>query len=369
MLSPSLAQEIARETSEVIGFNVVITDEAGTVLGSGDPARIGTFHEASVEVARTGAAATHTAAQARLLAGVKPGMTLPIAVDGRVVGTVGITGTPATVRPFGLVVRRQTEILLRESQAIRSRLLREKAVADLLDDLTHYDPASLEPEVLVDAAAELGYDLLLPRVAVLVAITAPASPPRTTVTGVLREAFPAQQDVIGGVGPTRFVVLHRTDDNVLDTCRRAAAALRDNHAVTARFAVGAPATDVLALHESIHDARSALRAGDATVSDIADLRLPVLLANVDHHARSRFTDQLLGPLRAASDWPTLRATVLAWCEHGGNLVHTARALHIHRNTVIYRLDRLTRLTGRDIRDHRYAIALYVACLASGWSST
>ncbi|WP_291416447.1 helix-turn-helix domain-containing protein [Actinophytocola sp.] len=59
----------------------------------------------------------------------------------------------------------------------------------------------------------------------------------------------------------------------------------------------------------------------------------------------------------------LRATVIAWCESGSHLVRTARAPHVHRNAVIYRLDRISRLTGRDIRAHRYAIALYVACLA------
>ncbi|MGI3202088.1 sugar diacid recognition domain-containing protein [Streptomyces sp. GLT-R25] len=53
MLSPSLAQEIAGDTSAVIGFNVLITDADGMVIGSGDTHRVGTFHEASVEVIRT----------------------------------------------------------------------------------------------------------------------------------------------------------------------------------------------------------------------------------------------------------------------------------------------------------------------------
>lgn len=310
--------------------------------------------------------ATHTAAQARRLTGVKPGMTLPIAVDGQVVGTVGITGAPAAVRPFGLVVRRQTEILLRESQALRSHLLREKAIADLLDDLTRYDPASLEPEVLTEAAAELGYDLHVPRVAVLVDIAAPATPPRSTVAGVLRTAFPGPQDVLGGAGAARLLALPRIDGDVrgvLDACRRAASTLHNGHDIAARFGVGAPAAGVLALHESIQDARGAIRHGDGPVSEIADLRLPVLLSGLEHHARIRYVGQLLDPLRTEHDWPALRDTVLAWCENSCNLVRTARALHVHRNTVIYRLDRLTRLTGRDIRDHRYAIALYVACLA------
>src|SRR5262245_14525198 len=115
VLTPALAQEIAGSTTEIIGFNVLITDRDGTVIGSGDRNRVGTFHEASVEVMRTRRAATHSAAQARALRGVRPGITLPIVLGETALGTVGITGSPGQVRRFGLVVQRQTEILLQES--------------------------------------------------------------------------------------------------------------------------------------------------------------------------------------------------------------------------------------------------------------
>ncbi|MFF4017102.1 helix-turn-helix domain-containing protein [Streptomyces sp. NPDC001843] len=39
------------------------------------------------------------------------------------------------------------------------------------------------------------------------------------------------------------------------------------------------------------------------------------------------------------------------------------ALDIHRNTVVYRMNKIERLTGRPLRDHRTTMALYLACLA------
>jgi carbohydrate diacid regulator len=71
-----------------------------------------------------------------------------------------------------------------------------------------------------------------------------------------------------------------------------------------------------------------------------------------------------GPLVTQPDWPDLRATLIAWSESGFNLVRTAQALHIHRNTLIYRLEKVERLTGRPWRDHRSSLTLYLACLAS-----
>jgi carbohydrate diacid regulator len=58
----------------------------------------------------------------------------------------------------------------------------------------------------------------------------------------------------------------------------------------------------------------------------------------------------------------LKQTLVAWCECGFNLVTTAQRLAIHRNTVIYRLDKISRLTARDVREPEVALALYLACL-------
>jgi carbohydrate diacid regulator len=64
----------------------------------------------------------------------------------------------------------------------------------------------------------------------------------------------------------------------------------------------------------------------------------------------------------------LRETLVAWCECGFNLVMTAQRLAIHRNTVIYRLDKISRLTARDAREPEVAIAIYLACvLGDGFS--
>lgn len=360
MLTPSLAQEIARETSEISGFNVVITGKDGIIIGSGDPRRIGTFHEASVEVARTQRPAAHDAAAARLLTGVRPGITLPIMLDDEAIGTVGITGSPSVVRRFGLLVKNQTEILLRESRTLRSRIIREKAVADLLRDIAHYDPDVLEPEVLAGAATDLGFDLAAPRVAAVAEIGEPDR--QAASLRILRGIFRDAQDIIGATGPSRLVVLHRAATGTLDLCRSAAEQLVD-----VRFGVGPLATTVPQLCSSYSDAMTAARlgarlGGRERVHHIADFRLHELLAAAGSRTRARYRAELLGGLRDQPDWPALRATALAWCDSGFHLVNAAKALHIHRNTLIYRLGKIERITGRNPREYRFAVALYVAAL-------
>jgi carbohydrate diacid regulator len=318
VLSASLAQEIARDISAVIGFNVLITDGEGMVIGSGDVGRVGSFHEASVEVMATQELATHTSSQAKALRGVKPGITLPLVIDGQAVGTVGITGAPDRVRRFGLVVRRQTEILLQESAQLRSRLLRERALEDLLRDIASYDAELVEPDQVRLRATELGYDLTVQRVVVVLDVTVPSgsrhrpsqdlSVLRSELLRTIREVLADPQDVVAGMASGRFAVLHRVaqrqtpheEQAVTAACHRVVDVIGLRHELVARVAVSDVATSVAGLHDAYQDASDALRLGalvakDMPVHTISDLRIQQILAAVGHRSRAHLVDLVVGP--------------------------------------------------------------------------
>ena len=372
MLSGSLAQQIARDTSDVIGYNVLITDDAGLVIGSGDTSRLGSFHEASVEVLRSREPAWHTAAQAQELRGVKPGMTLPILIDGEAVGTVGITGSPRQVRRFGLVVRRQTEILLQESLELRSRLLRERALEELVRDIGAFDADVLDPDFLVARAAELGYDLTVPRTVLIVDVDEPepsdVATLRPELLRTLRDAL-GPKALVATMTSGRLAalpVIAGRSASQLATMAVDAVARRNEW--RCRVAVGGTGTGATALHDAYADALDALRLGPrispgSTTYLIDELRGHQVMASVGVRARARLMKVVAGPLVAQPDWCDLRATLIAWCESGFNLVRTAETLHIHRNTLIYRLQKIERLTATPWRDHRASLTLYLACLA------
>ena len=65
ILTPALAQEIAGDTSTIIGLNIIITDAGGIVLGSGDRTRVGSFHEASLSVVEHRREESHTTRKKR----------------------------------------------------------------------------------------------------------------------------------------------------------------------------------------------------------------------------------------------------------------------------------------------------------------
>jgi DNA-binding PucR family transcriptional regulator len=60
---------------------------------------------------------------------------------------------------------------------------------------------------------------------------------------------------------------------------------------------------------------------------------------------------------------TLLATLRTLLAHDGSPTHAAAELYCHRNTVIYRMKQIERLTGRDLADPRDKMLLWLAVTA------
>ena len=75
-----------------------------------------------------------------------------------------------------------------------------------------------------------------------------------------------------------------------------------------------------------------------------------------------FTDQVIGPLAQYDQQrnSNLVKTIAAYFNHHGNISQTAESLFIHRNTLLYRLERIQELTGQDLDQSNMRLALHLA---------
>jgi DNA-binding PucR family transcriptional regulator len=81
------------------------------------------------------------------------------------------------------------------------------------------------------------------------------------------------------------------------------------------------------------------------VLHVADLAAETALA-LQPRLAALLRDTLLPALRPADEFHReLASTALAYLDHGQRLDRTAQALHVHPNTVRYRLRRLQEITG------------------------
>ncbi len=97
---------------------------------------------------------------------------------------------------------------------------------------------------------------------------------------------------------------------------------------------------------------------------LEEVRVLMLLFREGREADVRdFVDARLGPLVSRSGGAELVSTLRAWLDSSASPGRTAAALHVHVNTVYYRLERLRELLGKDFDEPQRALDLRVALLA------
>jgi DNA-binding PucR family transcriptional regulator len=115
-------------------------------------------------------------------------------------------------------------------------------------------------------------------------------------------------------------------------------------------------TAIDALAGALEEARFAhrvARAGSTPVSVVTSDEVAshvLLLATVPDDVRRTYTQRVLGPVlehdrRTRAD---LIATLQEFLACSGSWSRTAESLHLHVNTVRYRIERVEQLTGRDL---------------------
>ena len=388
-----LAQEIARSISEIIGYNILITDEFGIIIGcSDDLTRLDTLHGASLEVIKSGKPKFHNIIEALRL-GVKPGYTAPILLAKTVVGTVGIRGEPEDVGKFISIVKKQVEILLRQEIMLKSSLLRERALQNLIQEISVFDPDTNDESLLLIRGQELGYNLTRQYIAIVIDLyqfsnltqeiyqhsSVEDSPEmiiqlmKIRVENLIKNAFNSTEDIATSMANDKFVVLHailqkKSENEIISQVKKKCSELEVNLQkldTRSTMGIGSVSGNISQLRNSYRDAWRALTIGKRInglpmIFSINDLHLEELLSSVNINISRKYVLNILHKLHEQSDWDELSRTICIWCESGFSPIKTSKNLNIHKNTLFYRLTKIEQICGFNLRNFRESITLYLA---------
>lgn len=170
MIEPELARKFLEQVTNYTEYNINIMDESGVIIASRDADRIGTYHEVADRIIR-GPQEVIVIRDDKAYPGVLPGINMAIILDGRKEGVVGVTGNPDQIHDVALITRMAMETMLKyekQQEAIRLRRSRKEHFLSLLTQAEFADSAEIR-----GIARQLEYDEKLVRVSVLVKIRKP----------------------------------------------------------------------------------------------------------------------------------------------------------------------------------------------------
>lgn len=239
--------------------------------------------------------------------------------------------------------------LTRPAQAAQSA--RQSDTMLLLDHLFH--PSNAEEDTYTALlAAELGFDMSLPRAVCILRIEPdtrnPVSrmQPSHAILQTIRNFTAAgSQDIIGAFGASELILCHVMEDAAQDIrlLENIYTYINKNYPVTCRMGVGLTVTDLSHYGDSFISAQSVFRYAQSRprtgtcIYFASDYLAEHLVCQIPEAFFEHFLSQELSYMKAT---PTAPETIRALVENNMDILPAAESLFIHRNTMVFRLNHL-----------------------------
>lgn len=371
-LTQELAQKIVERTMNVLGKNINIMDYNGIIIGSGNKERINTFHEGAAKVLETGEKLIVTEEEAKALRGVKTGINLPIKFNNRIIGVVGITGNLSEVESYGEIVKNLVELMLSHNFLQKEIELENKAIENFYQQLIGNDINNREQ--LYDRAKLFNIDNTLYRKVMVIQI----SPFDNMKINSEIENF----NMLFNLDNTRDIFFIRgtslvfikslkkkelkEQSSIIEKIARVILDRFESIFNSVAIGIGQTIQELDKLYLSYEGAKHALKVGEKIYRSeekiyfIDHLGYDYFIPYLKENYAEYYLDMFSLDVREVFEDTDTGIILEGMMENDLNISKTAEALFMHRNTLLYRIEKIKGLTGLDPKKAKDLFTLLLA---------
>ncbi|MDF1616757.1 CdaR family transcriptional regulator [Petrocella sp. FN5] len=356
ILEPALAQKFIEKTAKNLEFNINIMNDQGIIIASKDASRIGDFHEVASSMLN-GTLDTGVVDENQKFLGTKPGVNMFIDYKNKHVGVICVTGNPENVKAFAGLVKTSMEAMLEYELQMEGERRRKNKAEQFLYYLLFNETVDFAVASKMAEGLELKKDIL--RVCILIKYDAQYQP-RKMIEALTKAEGHSYQDIIT-VARNDDIILFKALSGDLQVSIQEYKELLDGYILSfikklpegyqkdkICFFVGSLQMDINHFKESfVHAQELGLRIK-------ADKGTYYFNEHVLDYYRSLATIKaydnafnIYDMLLSDDDQMQLVEIVDALYKNNYNVVYTAKDLFIHRNTLLFRLNKLKGLLNID----------------------
>lgn len=194
-----------------------------------------------------------------------------------------------------------------------------------------------------------------------------------SVVEIVRSIFPAKtKDFVTAVDENSIILVKelREQDETedIEAIARSICDTLSSEAMNKVYvAVGTPVYDLKNVSSSYKEAKMALEVGkifeaDKNIVNYEQLGIGRLIYQLPVQLCKMFINEVLHGVSMDAFDDEILTTVVKFFENHLNVSETSRQLYIHRNTLVYRLDKLQKITGLDMRNFDDAIIFKITLM-------
>lgn len=190
---------------------------------------------------------------------------------------------------------------------------------------------------------------------------------------ILKNLFPAKEKI-------NYMVMDKTDlaillpirnqeeEEIRDFANTIISTLNAEAMVKATLSVSDVFSSLYDCKKAFSEAKYAMKVGKMFcygnyVFYFGELGVGRIVAETPIAVCQRFIEEVFGKGKTLSMDEETMALINTFLKHNLNIAESSRALHMHRNTLLYRMEQIYKNTGLDIRNFEDAMTLKIAIMA------
>lgn len=379
------AQEITEFVSNVIPFPISITDENGTIIGSTDPSRLNTTHPDAQKIFKTKSFLSYEYEDVKKLENVQPGISAPLFFKNEFIGIIGIIGSPNEVQPYAKLIKQYVEFIWQQSHMNELKSLTNKMEEIYLQYILQFENANLEK--IIEYSQALHIEPEKNMTCILIDF-------KTFIKSEIRNnhillseekikefIFKKMQtyfktiniDKISFMNTEYLVIILSFSDtkqyksfskDFVTNGNKLINDLKSLQITGVTMACGQLVHTVCNLRYAYEEAHNILKSRIASkinksvfsLSDW-DTASALLQENINHDYLEKIANTYIAHNKN-NQLVDLKRSFIIYCENHMNVSQASKALFIHRNTLIYRLEKIEEIFNINIKNFQHCVLFY-----------
>ena len=370
IITTGMAQPIVDQMIKVIDYNVNIMNHEGLIVASGDESRIHQKHQGALEAIELKRERVIYEPDFQDMVGTNIGVNVPIEINEDIIGVVGITGDPNKIYKLTHIIKITVETLLSQQILIEQLRYKQTALEEWMQKLVdeHFNNIPL----LESKARYLNINYKKNCVLILIEVTEFNKKTydfETLHKNEIRMIELFKLYYPNYLFPTYLgkglFVLMLPSTQIIETEQLLERGNEMHHRLKSQeidcyIGIGRIDKGILGYRSSYQDALHSISIlkqlqSKTRVTHIDEWGILQLITQVPPEARQNYIDQFFNHRPLLQE--ELVETLNMFLENDLHVKETSERLHIHRNTLTYRLDRIKELWGLDARVFNDAINL------------
>lgn len=359
-ITKELATNIVKEMKKIIGKDINYINKKGEIIASTDEKRIGTYHLGAKEVIKKHKVIVIQKDEEYL--GAKKGINLPVEFDGRVIGVIGISGKKDEVEKFGQIIKKMTEILIKEAYLKEKEDIENEYEKILLENLLVEHNIGQKSLIISSMMDEIILREKGRVISIKLENIKNINKGKKYFNAIKKITKLEKGYLMLSKGVITILLFNKERKQIEKIIEKIRKELLFYDDIDIIFGIGRSKIMIEELKNSYIESLTALEwsiKNKVSFFYYEDMKLEIILNDIDKSTKERYIEELFKNLDFR-EIEEFKEIFIAYEKNNGSIEKTAKEIYIHKNTLQYRINKFREKTGLDIRNYKDFSILKIA---------